>query len=163
MALTARDCMRSPVRSVSPRMRVPDLEQLLLRERISGAPVLEDGRLVGIVSRTDIVRELLVEQTLVEGSSSFYLEPFDTDAHPERDRALESEAVAARWKGLTVADVMVHELVRVGPDEPVGGVARTMLERRVHRLLVTEGDELLGLVSSLDLVRLLAEERVRPA
>lgn len=163
MSLTARDCMRSEIRTVGPRMRVADLEQLFLRERISGAPVVEEGELVGIVSRSDIVRELLVEQSVVEATASFYLEPFDTETHPERDREAESEAVAARWKDLTVRDVMVHERIRVGPDEPVASVARTMLERRVHRLLVTEGERLLGLVSSLDLVRLLAEERVRSA
>lgn len=161
MALTARDCMRTEVRSVSPRMRLADLEQLFLRERISGAPVVEEGKLLGIVSRSDIVRELMVEQTLVESTGSFYLQPFDTDAHPERDRERESEALAARWKDLTVRDVMIHELIRVGADAPVAEVARTMLDRRVHRLLVTEGERLLGLVSSLDLVRLLAEERVR--
>jgi CBS domain-containing protein len=44
----------------------------------------------------------------------------------------------------------------------VRDVAATLLARRVHRLPVVDGGRLVGIVTSMDLVRLIAEERVRP-
>ena len=73
---------------------------------------------------------------------------------------LAEEAIASRWEHLHVEDVMVRDLICVGPDETLDKVAKTMLERRIHRVLVTEGEHLLGVVSSLDLVGLFAEGRV---
>jgi CBS domain-containing protein len=48
----------------------------------------------------------------------------------------------------------------VSGERPVREVAQMMVTRRVHRLLVTEGRRLLGLVTTLDLVRAIAEERL---
>lgn len=160
MSLMVRDVMQSPVRSVSPRMRVADLERTLIEEHIGGAPVVEDGRLLGIVSRSDLVRQLVVERTQAEQLSAFYLQPFDVEESAGDPSEPVEEAIASRWEHLHVEDVMVRDLICVGPDEALDKVAKTMLERRIHRVLVTEGDRLLGVVSSLDLVGLFAEGRV---
>jgi CBS domain-containing protein len=66
--------------------------------------------------------------------------------------------VASRWQRLQVADVMIHDVVTIGSDEPVEKAARLLAERHIHRLVVTERGRVIGLVSSLDLVRLLAED-----
>ena len=58
---------------------------------------------------------------------------------------------------LRVRDVMIEDLITIGLDATLQQIAQTMLERRVHRLLVIEGDELRGIVSSLDLVGLIAD------
>ena len=156
MTLTAKDVMQTPVRSVSPGMRVADLERTLLEERIGGVAVVEGERLVGIVSRSDLVRQLVVERTRAEQISAFYLQPFDVEDASDPSEPVE-EAIAARWEQLHVEDVMIRELICVGPEQTLDQVARLMLERRVHRLLVTEGGRLLGVVSTLDLVRLFAD------
>jgi CBS domain-containing protein len=54
---------------------------------------------------------------------------------------------------------MIRNLITVRPDAKLEEIARVMRDRRVHRLLVTEGEELLGLISSLDLVGLFADGR----
>ena len=43
--------MEADVRTVGPEMTLPELERAFLSEKVSGFPVLEDGNLVGIVSR----------------------------------------------------------------------------------------------------------------
>ena len=152
-----RDLMKTSVRSVTPEMSLVELEGLLLRERIGGAPVVEGGAVVGIVSRSDIVKHLQVEQSQAEVASAFYLEPFDAEDADARDSERVAGAVASRRRSATVGDVMSRDLIRVGPDESVERAARLMLERRVHRLLVMEGDALVGLVSVLDMVQLVAD------
>ena len=155
-----REVMREAVVCVRAEMPLAELEEVLLREHIGGVPVLEGDRVVGVVSRSDVVRTLQLERSRVESTSAFYLEPFDAEQRTERDDERVTAALAARLKELRVEDAMVRELIRVGPDESLQKVAQAMLERRVHRLLVMDGERLLGIVSSLDLVRLFAEGRV---
>lgn len=163
MAYQVRDVMKTGVRVVPPEMPLAELEEVLLRERIGGAPVVDDGKLVGIISRSDIVKHLQVAQSQAEAVSAFYLEPFDAEEIRPSDRTRVADAIASRWKDATVADAMSRDIVSVSPDEPIGVAARRMLQRRVHRLLVMDGTEVLGILSSLDLIRLFAEGRVRAA
>jgi CBS domain-containing protein len=160
MPIRVRDVMRRDLVSVASSMPLTQLEEVLLRHRIGGAPVVDGGKVVGIISRSDLLKHRQVEQSQAEAVSAYYLEPYDADAAAPAERQRVAEAVAARWPQATVGDVMTRELLRVAPDAPLAAVARTMLERRVHRVLVMEGTELVGLVSSLDLIRLFAEGRV---
>jgi CBS domain-containing protein len=159
MPRQARDVMQTEVVTVRPDMPLSELEEVLLRQHIHGAPVVEGGRVVGIVSRSDVVRQLkLEEQRLTD--SAYYLEPFDAELRTPEDQNRTFEAVAARIAKLCVHDVMIEDLLSVAPDATLQEVAKVMLERRVRRLLVMEAGALLGLVSSADLLRLFAEGKV---
>jgi CBS domain-containing protein len=136
-------------------MPLTELESWLLSERVSGAPVVEGDELVGIVSRSDLVRRLVLETTLAASAVETLAGPSE-DAESASARV--ASAVASRWQRLQVADVMVHDVVTIGSDEPVTEAARLLVERHIHRLVVTERGRVVGLVSSLDLVRLLAED-----
>jgi signal-transduction protein with cAMP-binding, CBS, and nucleotidyltransferase domain len=98
------------------------------------------------------------EQRLTD--SAYYLEPFDADLRSPDDDLRMGEAVAARVAKLCVHDVMIDDILSVVPDATLQEVAKVMLERPVHRVLVMEGGALLGLISSLDLLRLFAEGKV---
>jgi CBS domain-containing protein len=161
MVRTARDLMESEIVTISPSQSLPQLESLLLRHRILGVPVVEKGRLVGIVSRSDVVRQLKLEEERI-AASGFYFEPFDADQRDAEDLSRALEAAASRVARLQVRDVMIRDLITVPPDASIEEVARIMVERRVHRVLVTEGEQLRGLISSLDLVALLAAGRATP-
>jgi len=160
MGPTARDVMRTEVHTVSPAMSLVELERAFTRHKVTGFPVVREGRLVGMVSRTDVVRQLTVEQSVAEEISAFYRGGvFEQDLDP-------SLAQVATWVGrrledMSVADAMVHEVIAVPPEEPVDAVARVLVERRIHRVPVVEQGVLRGIVSSLDLVALLAEGRAR--
>ncbi len=160
--LTAADVMQTEVRSVAPKVPVVDLEKLLIGERLGGVPVVEDERLVGIVSRSDIVRHLSHSHASQSIDTEYWWElggatgaTRATGGEPSAGRRLVDQALA----DLTVADLMVTDVLSVAPDAPVSEVARLMDSRHVHRLLVVEGDALRGLVTSLDLARLLADGR----
>jgi CBS domain-containing protein len=161
MAIRVQDVMRRDVVGVPSSLSLLELEEVLLRHGIGGAPVVDAGQVVGVVSRSDLLKHRQVEKSQAESVSDYFLEPGDEDGQGGPDPV--AEAIAARWPRATVGDVMTRELVRVRPDAPLAEAACTMLERRVHRVLVMDGGALVGLVSSLDLIRLFAEGRVRAA
>lgn len=165
MSPTASDLMQRDVVSVPPDRPLAELEELLLKHRIHGVPVVEDGRLVGIVSRSDVIRQLKLEEERI-ASSSYYFESdqsFHVPGAPDAEPGRVLEVAAGRVAKLRVRDVMVDDLITVAPDAPLQEVARVMADRRIHRLLVTEDGRLRGIVTSLDLVRLLADGRVTPS
>jgi len=157
--LIARDIMQAKPRSVSPETTLPELQRTLLSAKMSGFPVVQGGRLVGVVSRSDVVRQLSVEQSLGE-----VLSDYQREAGGENGDEAFLERVAQhlgrRMEKLRVADVMITSVLSVPPDAPLQLVARTLVDNRIHRLLVVEDGRLLGLISSTDLVRLVAEGRL---
>jgi len=61
LATTAGELMTAPVRTVGPDTDVQDLTELMVEEGVNPVPVLdEEGRLVGVVSRTDVLN--MIEQ-----------------------------------------------------------------------------------------------------
>ena len=48
-------------------------------------------------------------------------------------------------------------MLTVPPDLPVAKAAQLLIERRIHRLPVVEDGKLVGIVSSLDFTRIVAE------
>jgi CBS domain-containing protein len=160
--LTAAHAMQTEVESVSPKIGLIELERKFLMLGLSGFPVIEDGELVGIVSRSDVVRMLSVERSSEEQLSDFY-RSFEDPTHA-KSSAEESSEVAARVgeraAALTVRDAMIRRVVSVDRDQPLSEVARMMLDGHVHRLPVLDRGKLVGLVTTLDIVRLLAEGRV---
>jgi CBS domain-containing protein len=143
MAMLARDVMKTEVVSVGPETAVPELEDTLIGRHIGGAPVIEDGVLVGIVSRSDIVRYFSIQRSMAKLLG--------------RTRASESARKHEADPHLTVRDIMAEAVVTVAPETPIGDVAKRMVERHVHRVLVTDAGRVVGLISALDLARLIAE------
>jgi len=162
MDLCARDVMQATVRVASPGMALADLERSFLADGVNGYPVVDEGRLVGMVSRSDVVRQLSVEQTMAEQLSDYYT---DLRGASEESRAQESfeeigARVGKRIESLRVSDVMVHRLVTVAPDDTLRAVARALVDNEIHRAPVTEAGRLLGIVTTIDIVRLVADGRL---
>ena len=70
--LNVRDLMQIRVHVVPSKMPLVELEQEFINKRVGGFPVVDDDQLVGVVSRSDIVRQLDVERQLAENTSDFY-------------------------------------------------------------------------------------------
>ena len=103
----------------------------------AGAPVVDgEGRLVGVVSQTDLA-SYLRERTL--HAADFYGEP-DRDPGAARAAAL-------------VGQLMSRVLVVVPEDMPLDEVERHMLRRRVQRVFVERDGRAVGVISALDLLR----------
>jgi CBS domain-containing protein len=140
------DVMTGAVVSMPPDTHYKDAVDRLVAAGVSGAPVIDDsGRLVGIVTEAD-----LVSKPAFGGRHSHAL-------------ALVADVVSGRphhWAvksaGTTVADVMTKDVVTCTPDEDVRSAARRMLDRGVKRMPVVEHDEVVGVVSRRDVLKVLA-------
>jgi CBS domain-containing protein len=155
--MNARDLMRSDPRTVTPGMRLLDLDRAFLRDRSSGYPVVEKGRLVGIVTRSDVVRKLAMESCYAGGIADFCREAGWIEADdPAASARTEGAAIGERITSAKVADVMSRPVVTVSPDTPIAEVAQVLVENGIHRVPVAEGDRLLGWITTFDLVACLA-------
>lgn len=154
--LDARDLMNPEVLTVPDDMSVRELARFLLDNQISGAPVTgRRGDLVGVVSMTDIVGEATgdVGVSTDRRNPSFYLRDLQETYSEEDVRSFHIEE-----SDHSVKDIMTPRIYSVDADATVAEVAELMLEGHLHRVLVTEGREPVGIISTSDLLGLLVDE-----
>ncbi len=144
--MRARDIMTSDLVTVAPSTPVTAIAQLLLEQKISAVPVVDDGRLVGLVSEGDLLHR---QEAGTDTRPTWWSELF---------RATEDRARAyMKAHGKTAAAVMTRELRTVGPDGDVAAIAGVMDKYKVKRVPVVDQGRLMGLVSRSDLLRLLVK------
>jgi CBS domain-containing protein len=146
--MNASDIMTSPVISVGPDTSVQEIAALLFERRISGVPVLEGDRLVGMVSEGDLLHRREIGTDGV-AHGSWWLRLFSAD-HSTAEY-IKSHARRAR-------DIMTRAVVTVAPETPLAEIA-TLLERRgIKRVPVLRDGRLAGIVSRSNLVQALASK-----
>lgn len=153
--------MHKEVKVVDPDETLIALERAFLDAKVSGFPVVDkQGRMAGIVSRSDVVRQLGVEQELAEYVSDYYrdLHHFDTD--PEASLQDIAAQVGERIEHLRVRDVMIRRVIAVTPETSLQELAQTFIRHHIHRVPVTAGQRLVGIVTAFDLVKLFAEHNI---
>src|SRR5262249_12060148 len=150
--LTARDVMNPDVLTVPVDMTVRELAGFLTENQISGAPVVDaGGHLVGLVSVTDVATNDAERPDLVVDHSrpGEAVRAWEDRMTPEEIHPLHIES-----DDLLVRDIMTPTVYTVSEDTLVPEIARTMVAGRIHRLLVSRRRRVLGIITSLDLVRL---------
>ena len=113
---------------------------LLRSHQIRHLPVVERKRLIGMLSDRDI--RLLLPSSL---------------ATPEEQQRFQSWGTQ-----VTVGDVMTRKVVTVAPETETEKAARLMVERRIGCLPVLRGSALVGIVTTIDLLRAMAGEDRAP-
>lgn len=156
MPLTAQDLMQPVIKTVAPDAPLIELDRAFLEARVGAFPVVAGGELVGIVSRSDIVRQLSVEQSLAELRADADRDEQAYAADAEADLGEIGDYLGRRVEHLRVRDCMTRQVVSATRDTPLPELAALMLQHRVHRLPVVAGRRLVGIVGALDLVRVLA-------
>ncbi len=152
-SLTAKDIMNPHVLSVDVQMTLQELAAFLVEHEISGAPVLDNGELVGVVSVTDIAQSAS-EGLPRDGSRlDFYSQGWEYKI--ERD---EMNELRVENEGVTVGEIMTPTVYTIAPETPVSEIAKTMIAGRIHRLLVAEGSTVQGIITTLDLLKVIADE-----
>jgi CBS domain-containing protein len=118
-------CQReTPIQDVARQMSEQDISALIV--------VDEDGNMIGLISRTDLVNARLYEQYW------------------------------KHWRGLTAGHIMVTDVVSVRPTDSLEHASRQMMDRHIHRVVVVEDAEKglrpIGVLSITDLVRDIARD-----
>ena len=149
-----KDLMNPDVMTVADEMTADALARYLIEREISGAPVVDSqGHLIGVVSMTDIGQGMVDPSDLEPSrSSGFY-----------RDNAEDftREDLGQRYgeaRTVTVRDIMTPVIHQVPVTASVAEVARIMVERHIHRLVVTQGTDPVGIITSMDLLKMVADQ-----
>ena len=151
--MKARDIMTSPAISVGPETAVKDIAALLYERHISAVAIVEDGRLVGLVSEGDLLHRREIGTDHAARRDSWWLRLFAADRSPAE--YIKAHAGRAR-------DVMTREVVTVAPGTSIAEVAGILERERIKRVPVLEDGVLVGIVSRSDLVRALARSAAQP-
>ncbi|HEX5778194.1 MAG TPA: CBS domain-containing protein [Xanthobacteraceae bacterium] len=152
--MKAADVMEPDVLSVYPDTSVNDVAKLLLKHRISAVPVVDNGKLVGIVSEGDLIRRV---ETDTAKHRSWWLELMISD---ER-LATEYVKSHARYAG----EVMSRPVITADENTSLNDVAKLFENHNIKRVPIVRGGQVVGIVSRADLLRLLAglHEKSDPA
>jgi CBS domain-containing protein len=152
----AKDLMSTDVKTIDADWPVNRVAEFLVAHDISGAPVVRDGELVGVVSLTDLARH--------DGTSG---EPAAaSDAPPEFYRTETGEGFSRQDMealqiteddSVTAADLMTPEVYDVNEHTSVQQVAQVMLRGRIHRVFVTERGQIRGIITAHDMLRVVAD------
>jgi CBS domain-containing protein len=143
--MNVKELMQTEVVSVEPGTSLKDVARILVERGISGVPVRDaDGRVIGVVSETDI---LFKEQGRAERESGL-LRWLMGEALP--DDADELAKVRAR----TAGEAMTSPAITIRRTRPAAAAARLMIAKGVNRLPVVDADgRLVGIVTRADLVK----------
>jgi CBS-domain-containing membrane protein len=139
MKLTVKDVMTAHVIAVRKGASFKEMTERLREHRISAFPVIDDGKVIGVVSEADLLAKeaLAGEQAGLPAALTGILH------HKEYKKA----------DGLTAGDLMTHPAVTVRPEDTVEHAARLMYTLQVKRLPVVDaGGYLVGIVSRGDLL-----------
>lgn len=132
--MLAKDVMSKGVISIKADATVAEAAAILVNTRISAMPVLDaEGVMVGIVTEADLV-------------------PYAALELPK-----DGAAPSAAWNS-RVADIMTRDVITVDENTPVRDVVVTMAGKRVKRVPVRSGRTIVGIVSRVDLLKLIASQ-----
>lgn len=133
--MTVAELMERRVKTVRGEATVAEAIVELADAHISGMPVVDAaGRVIGVLSTTDLLTA----------------------------EAETGDAAARRslWENTAVQELMTPRPFTIAPDEDVREAARQMLYADVHRIFVAEGDQVIGVISTTDIVRAVATGRL---
>ena len=126
--------MSRPVISVSPEAPINEVLAMFKKEHIRRAPVMKDGKLVGIVSERDLL-----------------------NASPSAATSLSVWELNYLISKVTVKRVMTKKVITLDEDTPIEDAARIMADRKIGGIPVTRLDKVIGIITETDLFKIFLE------
>ncbi|MEK6606085.1 MAG: CBS domain-containing protein [Myxococcota bacterium] len=147
------EAMTREIVCATPDMTIDYLTTLFLERNISGAPVVDDSdRPIGVVSKTDILR-----RQHVEGDAPSRPAPTRVRTWQGYEYELDPKSRTTPGLRTTVGEIMLPMVFSLPATAPISRAAALMAFEGIHRLpIVAEDGSLVGLLSSLDVLRWLA-------
>lgn len=121
--------------AVGPNDRVSSVQALMRKEGIHHVPVVHEGRFVGMLSSNDLVRIA-------------FGDPYKMDP----------ELVEKDLELFTAREVMAEDVVTIGPNATVREASKKLAAGAFHALPVVDGETLVGIVTSTDLILYLIDD-----
>ena len=135
--MLVKDIMTTNLRTVTSDKKLGEVVSLMCIYRYSGIPVVDDGKLVGTVSESDVLGKMFPKLEDLMGNM----------ASVNYDEQLNQYGNVVHVK---VKDVMTPAVITIKPDMHILQAASMMCGRKFRRIPVAIGDELVGMVSMGD-------------
>jgi acetoin utilization protein AcuB len=126
--------MSRPVISVSPDEAINDVLAMFRKEHIRRAPVMKDGKLVGIVSERDLL-----------------------NASPSSVTTLSVWEMNYLISKVKIKNVMTKKVITVSKDTPIEEAARIMADKKIGGLPVVDNGKVVGMITETDLFKIFLE------
>jgi CBS domain-containing protein len=171
--LTLQEIMARDVIAVEPYATLREVISLLIERRITGVPVVTCGQVSGVVSATDVLDAVAFAgqsskgrvaawpdageaESWVDDDRDFFTQPWQDGGLDELERYGEIEEEHDLLDTRTASEVMTRALHMLPSDTPLHVAARYMLDSGIHRVLVTDDGDLVGVATTTDFMRALA-------
>ena len=154
--LKAKDMMKREVFNVKADWSLHRLAEFFLEKSVSGAPVTsEEGNLIGVVSLKDLILHDTVSEKDLQsfGPHAYYMYTLENQ-YAQAEIAsfhLGNEPL------ITVGDIMTPMIYKVSEDTKVQKVADVMIRNQIHRVFVTREEKIVGIVSAVDLLKIIRD------
>lgn len=148
--MLAKDIMTRDVITVRPEDEVEKVAQLLLENKISGIPVVDENhRVIGIITEKD----LMIKAT--ELKVPFYLTLFDSIIF--LDNPIRFKNDLKKYTASRVKDAMTRKVHWVDEDTPVSEIAEIMQKEKINRVPVIRHGKIIGIVTRNDILKSLTK------
>ena len=157
--MKVRDVMNVKPVTIQADEPVSEAANVLRDSKISGMPVLDGEKLVGVISESDLLRLLSID----EDEGSLWLpSPFEVFEVPFRDLVKweQMRKISEDIPNKKVSDVMSRNLHEVGPEDTVEEAASIMTRHRINRLPVVIDGRMVGIVTRGDIISGLGMQHV---
>ncbi|MCD6268223.1 MAG: hypothetical protein B5M49_04930 [Thermotoga sp. 4484_232] len=132
--MLVRDVMTRNLITVDPETSFTDALKIMRENKIRRLPVLENGKLVGIVTEKDILY-----------------------ASPSKATTLDVWELHYLLSKLKIREIMTRDVVTIQEDTPVEEAAKIMVDNKIGALPVMKGDELVGIITETDIFKVFLE------
>jgi ADP-dependent NAD(P)H-hydrate dehydratase / NAD(P)H-hydrate epimerase len=141
-----RDIMTPDPVTIGLKVSVTDAARLMVEKGIGALPVVDEGKLVGIVTEGDLImKDIKLEYpTYLHLLDGFIMYPPSTARFEQELK----KAVAA-----TVGDVMTQDVIAIQVSATIEEVATLLVDENISRLPVLDGDKVVGMVTKSDVLR----------
>lgn len=130
--------MSTKLITVNPKDKLTVIKEVFEKNNIHHVPVVRYKELVGLISKTDFLH---------------FLRGFNRN---EEDRFVNE----ARLRAYSAEDIMTSGIAKVAPTDRLNVVLDIFLANRFHAVPVVEGEELVGIITTFDIIKALASEEV---
>ncbi|WP_321420433.1 CBS domain-containing protein [uncultured Methanomethylovorans sp.] len=148
--MQVKDIMNTDVIVCNPLTTISEASQLLKKNNVSGLPVVEEGRVVGIVSEGDLLKLLEVP----EPSGLWLPSPFEVFEIPIRELLNweETKHMLEDIGSKPVSEIMQKDVYVISPEKNIQDAVKLITKHKVNRLPVVEDGILVGIITRGDII-----------